>query len=222
MAEQTKTSPFVIVASIAVILFSLVGIAALTGLIPGRSAKPEAPAATAPGQAAATAETPAAPPQPAGIAEKPAAAQPEPAAKPARKAAAEKPAARPAPAAETDRGEMKTPAKVCADCGTISAIRTVEQAGEGTGLGAIAGGVAGALLGSQVGKGTGKDVATIAGAVGGGYAGHQIEKKVKTTKHYEIAVRMDDGSQRTVTQQTEPAFAIGDKVKIIDGALVRN
>ena len=70
--------------------------------------------------------------------------------------------------------------------------------------------------------GSGKDLATIAGAVGGGFAGNQIEKKVKTTKHYEISVRMDDGSHRTMTQETAPPFAIGDKVKIVDGALVRN
>ena len=68
----------------------------------------------------------------------------------------------------------------------------------------------------------GKDLATIAGAIGGGYAGHQIEKKIKTTKRHEISVRMDDGSHRTMVQETEPAFAIGEKVKIIDGALVRN
>lgn len=80
----------------------------------------------------------------------------------------------------------------------------------------------GGLLGHQVGGGTGKDIATIAGAVGGGYAGHQIEKKVKTTKHYEITIRMNDGSRRTMAQETEPGFAIGEKVKIVDGALVHN
>jgi hypothetical protein len=33
---------------------------------------------------------------------------------------------------------------------------------------------------------------------------------------------MNDGSHRTVTQEAAPAFAIGDTVKIVDGALVRN
>lgn len=220
MTEPTsKTSPFVIAASIAVIVFSIVGVGALTGLIPGRASKTEPPAAAT----AQTAEVTAAP-----AADKPAvtsnaeAMRQESTVQPVYKAASERPAAKSTRIAETARTESKAPAKVCANCGVITAIRTVEQAGEGSGLGAIAGGVAGALLGSQVGKGTGKDVATIAGAVGGGYAGHQIEKKVKTTKHYEITVRMDDGSHRTMVQETEPAFAIGEKVKIIDGALVRN
>lgn len=218
----SKTSPFIIAASIAVIIFSIVGVGALTGLIPSRTSKPETPAATPEqtAEAPATANTPSTD-KPA-MTDKAAALPQESTAKPVHKAASERPAARPTRSAEAARTESTPQARVCADCGVITAIRTVEQAGEGTGLGAIAGGVAGALLGSQVGAGRGKDVATIAGAVGGGYAGHQIEKKVKTTKHYEIMVRMDDGSHRTITQDTEPAFAIGEKVKIIDGALVRN
>lgn len=235
MTEPTsKTSPFVIAASIAVIIASIVGVGAMTGLLPGREAKTEAPpAASAPAETGKTAGEAAAPPQPAMMAladaaavkagkpapeEKPA-AKPMPAAKPAYKAAADRPAAKAAAAEEIPK---KAQAPVCGNCGVITAIRTVEQAGEGSGLGAIAGGVVGGLLGHQVGGGTGKDIATIAGAVGGGYAGHQIEKKVKTAKHYEIIVRMDDGSHRTMAQETEPAFAIGDKVKIIDGALVRS
>ncbi|GAO35597.1 signal peptide protein [Sulfuricella sp. T08] len=234
MSESTsKTSPFVIAASIAVIIASIVGVGAMTGLLPGRSAKTEAPpVASAPAETDKTSGDATTPPQPAMTAQadtadkasKPApdekpAAKPKSAAKPTHKAATEKPIAKAVVAEESSR-KAQTP--VCDNCGVITAIRTVEQAGEGSGLGAIAGGVVGGLLGHQVGGGTGKDIATIAGAVGGGYAGHQIEKKVKTTKHYEIAVRMDDGSHRTMVQETEPAFAIGEKVKIVDGTLVRN
>ena len=43
----------------------------------------------------------------------------------------------------------------------------------GIGVGAVVGG----LLGSQVGGGTGKTLATIAGAVGGGYLGNEVAKK---------------------------------------------
>lgn len=229
MSEHSpKSNPFINAAAIAVIIFSAVGVAALMGVLPGRGAKTETPPAAAAqaesGKATGDAATPTQPAMTSqtGVAAEKAgksAAEEKPAAKPVQRAAAERPTARMAAAEE---GTKQAQAPVCANCGTITAIRTVEQAGEGTGLGAIAGGVAGALLGSQVGAGRGKDVATIAGAVGGGYAGHQIEKKVKTTKHYEIGVRMDDGSHRTMTQETEPAFAIGDKVKIVDGALVRN
>lgn len=226
MSESTsKTSPFVIAASIAVIVFSIVGIGAMTGLIPGSTAKPETPAATTPAPAA---EAPAAPSQPTGAADKPATPektatpQPKPVAKPAHKPVAQATTSKSVPAAETAPTEKTTQIKVCADCGVITAIRAVELAGEGSGLGAIAGGVVGGLLGHQVGGGSGKDIATIAGAIGGGYAGHQIEKKAKTTKHYEITLRMDDGSHRTIAQDIEPAFAIGDKVKILDGALTHN
>lgn len=222
----SKTSPFVIAASIAVIIASIVGVGAMTGLIPGRGSMPEAPAVTATSQTAGMAASPTQPTtssETKPIAEdKAAVSQPETAAKPAAKTVAKKPAAKSTSAQHTETAENKASVNVCGNCGVITAIRTVEQAGEGSGLGAIAGGVVGGLLGHQVGGGTGKDIATIAGAVGGGYAGHQIEKKVKTTKHYEINVRMDDGSHRTMVQETEPAFSIGEKVKIIDGALVRN
>ena len=226
MPEPTsKTSPFVIAASIAVIIASIVGVGAMTGLIPSRGAKTEAPPeASAPAEPGKTASEAAMPPQPAmttqadAAAEKPA-AKSKSAAKSTHKAAAEKPVAGMA-AAEDSPKNVQAP--MCDNCGVIAAIRTVEQAGEGSGLGAIAGGVVGGLLGHQIGGGSGKDLATIAGAVGGGYAGHQVEKKVKTTKHYEINVRMDDSSHRTMVQETPPAFAIGDKVKIVDGALIRN
>lgn len=228
MTESTsKTSPFVIAAAIAVIITSIVAVGSMTGLIPSNTSKTEAPAATTPAQTAAMTPAP-----PAGSMEKPVAAaaekapaaQSESVAKPAKKHTAKTAASKQSQpvTAEAGKTEKQTPVNLCANCGTIAAIRTIEQAGEGSGLGAIAGGVVGGLLGNQVGAGTGKDLATIAGAVGGGYAGHQIEKKVKTTKHYEISVRMDDGSYRTFMQETEPNYAVGEKVKIIDGVLTRN
>ena len=114
------------------------------------------------------------------------------------------------------------PTPTCHNCGSISSINTIEQAGEGTGLGAIAGGVAGALLGSQIGQGNGTTVATIAGAAGGAYAGHQVEKRVKKTSHEEINIRMDDGTYKTINQPNDSGLMVGDKVKIVDGVIVRN
>ncbi|WIM04815.1 MAG: glycine zipper 2TM domain-containing protein [Candidatus Nitricoxidivorans perseverans] len=205
MSESTgKTSPFVIAASVAVVIASVVAIGAMTGLLPGRGAETGAEATSTPAESGKTAGEAATSSQPA---------------RPARKTVEQKPVAK---AAVKDVPKSSAQAPVCGDCGAITAIRTVEQAGEGSGLGAVAGGVVGGLLGNQVGKGTGKDIATIAGAVGGGYAGHQIEKKVKTAKRYEITVRMDDGGSRTMVQEAAPAFVVGDKVRIVDGALVRN
>lgn len=233
MSEPTSTtSPFVIAASIAVIIASIVGVGSMTGLIPSQTNKPEptpvttaaAPVtpdqkAEAPAQAASTNEKAVVADKPVS---KPAQHVSKPVHKPAHQAAINNPLPLSTQTGYSSRAEPVATAPVCSSCGTISSIRAVEQAGEGSGLGAIAGGVVGGLLGHQIGGGTGKDLATIAGAIGGGYAGNQIEKKTKTTKHYEISVRMDNGDIRSFEQDNAPAFVAGEKVKIIDGSLVRN
>lgn len=111
--------------------------------------------------------------------------------------------------------------KICENCGTVSDIRTIEKEGEGSGLGAVAGGVVGGLLGHQIGGGTGKDLATIAGVAGGAYAGHQVEKKVNKSKSYEVSIRMENGQTEIMPFAEQPPFAVGDKVKIVDGILQR-
>jgi len=93
-------------------------------------------------------------------------------------------------------------------------VREVKQAGEGSGVGAVAGGVAGAVLGRQIGGGRGRDIATVAGAVGGAVAGHQVEKHVKSSVIYEITVRMEDGSMRSITESAPPAWRPGDRVRV--------
>jgi outer membrane lipoprotein SlyB len=76
------------------------------------------------------------------------------------------------------------------------------------------------VLGNQVGGGRGRDIATVVGAVGGAVAGHQVEKHVKRSVGYEIAVTMDDGSERTFTQSERPAWRPGDKVRVEGDRLV--
>lgn len=109
--------------------------------------------------------------------------------------------------------------RYCVNCGVVEAINVVEVKGEGSYLGKIAGGVAGALLGNQVGGGTGKTVATVAGAAGGAYVGNEVEKRVKTTKHYEVVVRLENGGTQTITYTAQPPFAVGARVKVENGAL---
>jgi uncharacterized protein YcfJ len=48
-----------------------------------------------------------------------------------------------------------------------------------TGVGIAAGAVIGGLLGNQVGGGRGRTLATVAGAVGGGYFGNEVEKRTR-------------------------------------------
>jgi len=112
-------------------------------------------------------------------------------------------------------------APVCADCGTVSAIREVEKKGEGTGVGAIGGAVIGGVLGNQIGRGTGRTVATVAGAAGGAYAGHQIEKSARSDKVWNVTVRMDDGSDRTIALGSAPALAVGDRVRMDGNNIIR-
>jgi outer membrane lipoprotein SlyB len=56
-----------------------------------------------------------------------------------------------------------------------------------------------------MGGGNGKKAMTVLGAVGGGFAGHEVEKRARSTTVYQVRLRMDDGTTRTVTQQTAPA-----------------
>jgi outer membrane lipoprotein SlyB len=110
-------------------------------------------------------------------------------------------------------------ARLCVNCGVVEAINVVEVKGEGSYLGKIAGGVAGALLGSQVGSGRGTTVAEVAGAAGGVFVGNEIEKRMKTTKHFEVVVRLENGGSQTISYDAQPPFAVGAKVKVENGAL---
>lgn len=198
---QGKTSPMVATAAVAVIIFSAVGVGVMTGVIPSSFSRSEQSA-------------PANPPSPANqgsapIEQKAAVGTPH----------AKRHVTRNETAGRT--GSQVAAADVCRNCGVVQAVNAVQQKGEGSGIGLVAGGLAGAVLGNQVGQGRGRDLATIAGAAGGAYAGNEIEKNAKKTIRYDIVVRLDDGTTRTVSQQTETGLRVGDKVKIVDGAVVR-
>lgn len=113
-------------------------------------------------------------------------------------------------------------ARQCANCGVVEAVNVIEVKGDGNYLGMIAGGLAGALLGHQVGGGTGKTVATVAGAAGGAFAGNEIEKHMKTTKHYEVIARLENGGTQAIPFDTDPGYKVGDRVRVENGTLVRN
>ena len=112
-------------------------------------------------------------------------------------------------------------ASVCATCGSVEAVTAVERPGKPSAIsvGSVAGGVIGAALGSQVGRGNGRTLATVLGAVGGGFAGHAIEGQVRKETVYQVGVRMEDGSRRTVESATAPA--VGSRVTV-DGNGLQN
>jgi outer membrane lipoprotein SlyB len=112
-----------------------------------------------------------------------------------------------------------TPA-ICYECGVVETVREMAVEAKGSGGGAIAGGVVGGMIANQIGKGATRDIATVLGAVGGAYAGNHIEKTVKEAKRYDVIVRFEDGSTRTFSSDTPPAWQSGDRVRLQSGGLV--
>lgn len=115
---------------------------------------------------------------------------------------------------------VATAAPVCGSCGTVSAVNQVTDEGQASGAGAVGGAVAGGVLGHQAGKGRGKDAMTVLGAIGGAVAGNYAEKQLRTSHHYEVVVRFNDGSTQTFKFKEQPAFRVGDHVNNEGGSLV--
>lgn len=110
-------------------------------------------------------------------------------------------------------------AAICGNCGTIESVNAIQQATQPNGIGAVAGAVLGGILGNQVGGGNGRKLATVAAAVGGGFAGNEVERRTRTTTSYEILVRMEDGSTRSFPDSGQSGWRSGDRVKVINGSL---
>lgn len=191
-----------------------VGVAAVMGWLPTPSATPHAedPALAQPGPEAANL----APAQPATP------GQPQaPAARPPAQAQAQQPQAqgRPAPA-------PAPAAQACRNCGVVESIRQVQVPVKDNSdhlVGTIAGGVAGGVVGNQFGGGSGKTALTVLGAVGGALAGREVERNIRqqqTVTHYELTVRMNDGSSRQFRSAQPFAFASGDHVRVENNQLL--
>ncbi len=218
-----KIHPLVAVAAGTVIIVSLVGTAAILDWLPGshgddekapeaaviqpvdKAGEPAADTAAKAGKAPAPAHRSAQAPAPQGR------HAPAPAPYP-NQAGAPPQAAQPMP-------PVSQAAPVCASCGKVLGVRTVEVEAKPSGVGVVAGAVVGGLLGNQVGGGTGKTLATVAGAVGGGYAGNEIEKRTRKAVAYEVDVQFEDGARRAFRYEAAPAWKPGDRVKVVDGTL---
>ena len=209
-------------------------VCALAFVMAGCSRAPEPAANTAAPATAPTAALPAAQPAAPVAAEVPAAVEPAAPAPQAaaRKSAAAKPSRHHAAASspgkvtannaspEPTAAPARQPITVCTSCGVITAITPVKTEGKGTAIGVVAGGLAGLIIGNQIGGGNGKTIAKIAGAAGGALLGNKIEKKVRATTHYDIKVRLDNGTETTVSQAKEPTLAVGAAVQVVDGVVV--
>lgn len=207
--------PLVSAAAIAVIVMCSVGVAAVLGWLPTPSATPhpEDPALAQAGPEGANLAPvqPGAPGQPQAPGARPPAAQAQ-----AQPQAQGRPA--PAPAVPA--------AQACRTCGVVETIRQVQVPVKDNSdhlVGTIAGGVAGGVVGNQFGGGSGKTALTVLGAVGGALAGREVERNIRqqqTVTHYELTVRMNDGSTRQFRSAQPFAFASGDHVRVENNQLL--
>jgi outer membrane lipoprotein SlyB len=236
--HKPRLHPLLTAAAISVTVFSAVGVGAITGLLPtSHSTTKEA--------APLVAEAPAAQTAPLSAAAEPAATMPaapaasptaSPAPKPVKKhvvhkapkvvASAEPSYTPTTPEAQAASVPPPPPAPMEAqkpaidpNLGVVQSVKEVTHEPKSNGVGPIVGGIAGAVLGNQVGHGMGKNIATVLGAAGGAYAGKEIEQKQRTTKTWEITVRLDDGSYKTIESPSAPFWHGGERVRLVDGQL---
>ncbi len=112
----------------------------------------------------------------------------------------------------------------CTDCGFIESINVAEGR-EGIGLSSVlggsGGGIAGAALGSDYGN-TSQAAGTVAGASSGAMSGLQVQRRVgNNSSLYRFTVRMDNGKRRTVALGSRSGFEVGDRVRVVDGSIVK-
>lgn len=215
--------PLVAAASIAVIVMCAVGVAAVMGWLPSPSANPHA-------------DTPVAEagPESANLAPAPQAAAQQ---SQAQQAQAQQAQAQQAQAQQTQQGRPASasaprpaapaPAQqACQSCGVVETIRPVQVPVKDNSdhlVGTIGGGVVGGVVGNQFGGGSGKTALTVLGAVGGALAGREVERNIRqqqTVTHYELTVRMSDGSARQFRSAQPFAFASGDHVRVENNQLL--
>ena len=208
-----KLHPLAAAAAVSLIVFSAVGVAAITGLIPASkgSIKEETPLSAAAEPAPVVPAAPVAEP-----------AKPKPMKKHvARAPKLPAPAAAAAPVAYNEYPPLaqapQAPAVKPGLLGTVQTVREVEKKGDAKGIGAVGGGVAGAVLGHNIGEHN--KLVTILGAAGGALLGNQIERSAKATKHWELTVRYDDGTSQVFNSDTQPYWHQGDRVRLLDGRL---
>lgn len=223
--SPNRIHPLVAGAAVSVMLVSLTGVAAITGLIPtshGTAAPTVATAPVATSVGAASAAT-----SPAALLETKTSPDAVEESR-AKVAQAEKPSYAPRHVQSTQTQPRKSystqqaavaQAPVCHSCGRVESVQAIQHAAQPSGVGMVAGAVLGGVLGNQVGGGNGRKIATVAGAVGGGYAGNEIEKRSRSTTTYQVRVRMEDGDVRTFPFSQQPGWSTGDRVRVVNGQL---
>lgn len=103
----------------------------------------------------------------------------------------------------------------CDRCGKVESIREVIAKDQWTPLGSVApptdlGPAAVAVY--QVGPGFSNQGQVFVGAAGG--AAYRTRPNKRDVTRWEVVVKMDDGSGRSVMQNYEPLFVVGDRVHV--------
>ncbi|KND56454.1 Outer membrane lipoprotein [Candidatus Paraburkholderia kirkii] len=209
--QQRRLHPLVATAAGAVIVASLAGTAAMTGLFPKASSNsarnPQTQTATVAQQPVVDSAAPS-PAQQSGAAQQQ--AQQEAAQQQAAEQQAQQPPAQQPVQPSYAQQPPQHPA-YCSTCGTVEAISAFKHEGHGTGIGAVGGAVAGGVVGNQFGRGGGRAAMTLLGALGGGLAGNSVEKHLRSETDYSVRVRMENGKTRYFAYKNPPPFAQGHK-----------
>ncbi|MBK4735917.1 glycine zipper 2TM domain-containing protein [Noviherbaspirillum pedocola] len=164
--SSNRIHPLFAGAAASVMLVSLVGVAAITGLLPSSHGSVPAPVATLP-QQVVVASAPAPAPQAAPVVVREVVEHRTVVHDQYVQHASVPHHTHPVQYAQYDATPHYAPAPV------YQRPAVAANSPVGIGVGAVVGG----LLGSQVGGGNGKTLATIAGAVGGGYVGNEVAKR---------------------------------------------
>jgi outer membrane lipoprotein SlyB len=227
MSEKSlRAHPLMVITATTVILTCLLAVGVMTGIIPSPLTRDRAtPEATVSAPAERSAMT-----GPNTSARSAAPAPRERTVERDRAAARERTAERPpvgstsssAASGTASGGSAPKVAAVCTNCGTVTSVSAVKKQGDAGLIGPIAGGALGGLAGSQIGGGSGKTIATIVGAAGGAAVGTEVERRSKATTSYVVGVRLNDGSTRSFTYGNAPGVQEGDKVRVVEGRLVRD
>ncbi|QHE91987.1 glycine zipper 2TM domain-containing protein [Pandoraea fibrosis] len=221
--QPRRMHPLVAAAAGSIVVVSLLGVAAITGVLPvAKSTDGPAPAGNNSQYALTSAQQPSASslqsPQGQSQASQQAPQQAQYAAQqaPTQRAPAPQPSY-----AQTSSAPAQQQAATCSTCGTVQSVEPIRTQGSASGIGAVGGAVAGGLLGNQFGAGNGRTAMTVVGALGGGLAGNEVEKRVRSETVYRVYVRMDTGKTRYWTYQSAPGVQPGDRVRLENNGLVR-
>ena len=121
----------------------------------------------------------------------------------------------PSPGSATATGGPALGTTGCDRCGIIDSIRQAVTKDQWTPLGSVPSsadtGQSGVAM-YQIGKGFTNQGQVLVGAAGGTV--YRTQPNQRNITRWEVTVRMDDGSTRTLTQNYEPLMQVGDRVRV--------